>query len=61
MVHEILPATTYGYFVSLLICVLITDFLRYKPIIIVGGVASVICWSMTIWTYDKIWQAQVKK
>ncbi|CAL8142498.1 unnamed protein product [Orchesella dallaii] len=49
--REILPVTIYGHFVSLLIFLLITDLLRYRPIIILGGLSAMLCWTITIYSY----------
>ncbi|ODM96845.1 Folate transporter 1 [Orchesella cincta] len=49
--REILPITIYGHFISLLIFLLITDLLRYRPIIILGGLSAMACWTITIYSY----------
>lgn len=41
---------TYSYLAQLVIIFLITDMLRYKPLIIVNGLAGVVVWSMLLWT-----------
>ncbi|XP_011699881.1 PREDICTED: thiamine transporter 2-like isoform X2 [Wasmannia auropunctata] len=40
--HEIYPVTTYCYSLTLILMFLITDFIRYKPIIILCGLSGVI-------------------
>lgn len=52
MIREILPVTIYGHFVSLFIFLLITDLLRYRPVILLGGLSAVACWAMTIYSYN---------
>ncbi|EDX13436.1 thiamine transporter 1 [Drosophila simulans] len=50
LTHDVYPVGTYSYLVQLVFVFLITDFLRYKPLIITIGAAGVIIWSMLIWT-----------
>ncbi|XP_058823142.1 thiamine transporter 1-like [Topomyia yanbarensis] len=50
VVQEAFPIGTYSYLAQLAIIFLITDLLRYKPLIVVNGLAGVIVWSMLIWT-----------
>uniref|UniRef100_A0A182MKJ0 Reduced folate carrier n=1 Tax=Anopheles culicifacies TaxID=139723 RepID=A0A182MKJ0_9DIPT len=50
IVQEAFPIGTYSYLAQLAIIFLVTDFLRYKPIIIVNGAAGIIVWSMLTWT-----------
>ncbi|XP_077271318.1 thiamine transporter 1-like isoform X2 [Temnothorax americanus] len=38
--HEIYPVTTYSYLSTLILVFLITDFIRYKPIIILCGLSD---------------------
>ncbi|CAK9811223.1 Thiamine transporter 2 [Anthophora quadrimaculata] len=40
--QEIFPVSTYSYFATLVIIFLITDFVRYKPIIILCGISGAI-------------------
>ncbi|CAD1474843.1 unnamed protein product, partial [Heterotrigona itama] len=40
--QEIFPVSTYSYFATLIIVFLITDFVRYKPIIILCGLSGAI-------------------
>lgn len=40
--QEIFPVSTYSYFATLIIVFLITDFVRYKPIIVLCGLSGVI-------------------
>ncbi|KYQ56931.1 Thiamine transporter 1 [Trachymyrmex zeteki] len=39
--HEIYPVTTYSYLSTLILMFLITDFIRYKPIIILSGLSGI--------------------
>ncbi|XP_052902258.1 thiamine transporter 2-like [Anopheles moucheti] len=48
--QEAFPIGTYSYLAQLAVIFLVTDFLRYKPIIIVNGAAGIIVWSMLTWT-----------
>ncbi|XP_055543642.1 thiamine transporter 1-like [Wyeomyia smithii] len=50
VVQEAFPIGTYSYLTQLVVIFLVTDFLRYKPLIIVNGLAGVVVWSMLIWT-----------
>uniref|UniRef100_A0A182W031 Uncharacterized protein n=1 Tax=Anopheles minimus TaxID=112268 RepID=A0A182W031_9DIPT len=50
IVQEAFPIGTYSYLAQLAVIFLVTDFLRYKPIIIVNGAAGIIVWSMLTWT-----------
>lgn len=50
IVQEAFPIGTYSYLAQLAIIFLVTDLLRYKPIIIVNGAAGIIVWSMLTWT-----------
>ncbi|XP_050084321.1 thiamine transporter 1-like isoform X2 [Anopheles aquasalis] len=48
--QEAFPIGTYSYLAQLAVIFLVTDLLRYKPIIIVNGIAGIIVWSMLTWT-----------
>lgn len=50
VIQEAFPVGTYSYLAQLVIIFLITDMLRYKPLIIVNGLAGVVVWSMLLWT-----------
>ncbi|XP_052866984.1 thiamine transporter 1-like [Anopheles cruzii] len=50
IVQEAFPIGTYSYLAQLGVIFLVTDLLRYKPIIVVNGVAGIIVWSMLTWT-----------
>ncbi|CAO1408549.1 unnamed protein product [Diamesa tonsa] len=51
--QEIFPVGTYSYLLQLVVVFLITDFLRYKPLIIVLGTSGIAIWSMLLWTNGK--------
>ncbi|XP_025994417.1 thiamine transporter 2 [Solenopsis invicta] len=46
--HEIYPVTTYSYLSTLILMFLITDFIRYKPIIILCGLSGTITFLLII-------------
>ncbi|XP_053694288.1 thiamine transporter 1-like [Sabethes cyaneus] len=50
IVQEAFPIGTYSYLTQLVVIFLVTDLLRYKPLIVVNGLAGVVVWSMLIWT-----------
>ncbi|XP_058130692.1 thiamine transporter 2-like [Anopheles coustani] len=50
IVQEAFPIGTYSYLAQLAVIFLVTDLLRYKPIIVVNGAAGIIVWSMLTWT-----------
>ncbi|XP_059621180.1 thiamine transporter 1-like isoform X2 [Phlebotomus argentipes] len=48
--RDVYPVGTYSYAAQLIIVFLITDFLKYKPLILVLGISGVIVWSLLLWT-----------
>lgn len=42
--NEIIPVLTYSYMAVLVPAFLLTDFLRYKPVLIIQGISQVIIW-----------------
>lgn len=44
MTNEITPVLTYSYMVVLVPAFLLTDFLRYKPVLIIQGISQVVIW-----------------
>ncbi|XP_078266002.1 thiamine transporter 2-like isoform X1 [Rhinoraja longicauda] len=46
--NEIFPVWTYSYLVVLIPVFLVTDYLRYKPIIILQGISFIITWLMLL-------------
>ncbi|XP_063704598.1 thiamine transporter 2-like [Culicoides brevitarsis] len=53
--REIYPAGTFSYLAQLFIIFLITDILRYKPIIILSSICGIIMWSLMLWTDEYYW------
>lgn len=52
--QEIFPVGTYSHVIQLLIVFLITDYLRYKPLIILLGVSSAAVWGLMMIVSGKI-------
>lgn len=50
VVQDVLPIGTYSYVVQLVVAFLITDYFRYKPLIIVSGLAGTVVWSLFVWS-----------
>ncbi|KAJ6632799.1 Thiamine transporter 2 [Pseudolycoriella hygida] len=48
--REIYPWGTYSYLSLLILVFLITDMLRYKPIIIMSALVGIVLWSLLLWT-----------
>ncbi|XP_030565762.1 thiamine transporter 1 [Drosophila novamexicana] len=48
--RAVYPIGTYSYLALLIVVFLITDFLRYKPMIIANALTGIIVWSVLIWT-----------
>lgn len=48
--REVFPLSTYSHMIQLLVVFLITDFLRYKPIIILSSIVGIVCFSILLWT-----------
>ncbi|XP_004385877.1 thiamine transporter 2 [Trichechus manatus latirostris] len=46
--HEILPVWTYSYLVLLFPVFVLTDFVRYKPVIILQGISFMITWLLLL-------------
>ncbi|XP_023218399.1 thiamine transporter 1-like [Centruroides sculpturatus] len=47
---EVYPVWTYTYMGATLLVFLVTDLVRYKPIIILGSISYITCWSLLLWT-----------
>ncbi|KAB7504510.1 Thiamine transporter 1 [Armadillidium nasatum] len=47
--YEIYPVWTYAYLSLLVVVFLVTDFLRYKPVIIFEGFGYVATWCLLLW------------
>ncbi|XP_065088130.1 folate transporter 1-like [Ochlerotatus camptorhynchus] len=50
VVQDVLPVGTYSYMAQLVVAFLITDYFRYKPLIIVSGLAGTVVWSLFVWS-----------
>ncbi|OXA49037.1 folate-like transporter 2 [Folsomia candida] len=61
MIHEVLPATTGSYIVSLVLLLMVTDALYYKPIIVAGGVYNILTWAITIWKFNSVNTARIRQ
>lgn len=48
--REVYPLSTYSHMAQLLIVFLVTDFLRYKPIIILSSIIGIVVFSLLLWT-----------
>ena len=48
MTNEITPVLTYSYMVVLVPAFLLTDFLRYKPVLIIQGISQVAIWILLL-------------
>ncbi|PSN41001.1 Folate transporter 1 [Blattella germanica] len=48
-IESIFSTGTYAYLAELIFVFLLTDFLRYKPVIILDGIFAIITWSLLIW------------
>ncbi|XP_055533314.1 thiamine transporter 1-like [Wyeomyia smithii] len=53
--RNIFPVGTYSFGIQLVITFLVTDYLRYKPLIVLSGVAGVVHWTLFIWTNQLRW------
>ncbi|XP_060602461.1 thiamine transporter 2-like isoform X1 [Ruditapes philippinarum] len=47
--NEIYPWWTYSYLIWLVPVFLLTDFLRYKPVLIIDGAAAIGTWALLLW------------
>lgn len=48
MTNEITPVLTYSYMAVLVPAFLLTDFLRYKPVLVIQGVSQVVIWLLLL-------------
>lgn len=53
--REIYPFGTYSVLVQLIFVFLVTDILRYKPIIILSACAGIVLFAILLWTYT-VWE-----
>ncbi|XP_058811529.1 folate transporter 1-like [Topomyia yanbarensis] len=59
VVQDVFPIGTYSYMAQLVVVFLITDYFRYKPLIIVAGLAGTLVWSMFVWCGSSLRALQV--
>lgn len=52
--QDIFPIGTYSYLSQLVVIFLVTDLLRYKPLIILLSACGVTIWSMLLWTHTVV-------
>ncbi|XP_032592950.1 thiamine transporter 1 isoform X2 [Drosophila grimshawi] len=48
--RAVYPIGTYSYLGLLIVVFLVTDFLRYKPMIVANALTGIVIWSVLIWT-----------
>ncbi|XP_028037691.1 thiamine transporter 2-like [Bombyx mandarina] len=53
--REIYPVGTYSYLAQLVLVFLITDFLRFKPVIILSGLSGITVYCILLWTSSIKW------
>ncbi|ODM96230.1 Thiamine transporter 1 [Orchesella cincta] len=49
LVHKAFPSYTYTYLATLAVVFLVTDYLRYRSVVIFEGIAYVLCWITLTW------------
>ncbi|XP_063709074.1 folate transporter 1-like [Culicoides brevitarsis] len=54
VLRDVYPIGTYSYMVLAIVAFLITDYLRYKPLIFVSGLTGIITWSLILWSQSLI-------
>ncbi|XP_069952696.1 thiamine transporter 1 isoform X3 [Cherax quadricarinatus] len=47
--YDVYPVWTYSYLSLLVVVFLLTDLLRYKPVIVFEGIGYVVTWSLLLW------------
>lgn len=52
--QSVFPVGTYSYLTFLIVMFLITDFCRYKPLIVLLGICGIVIWSLFLWTSSLI-------
>lgn len=53
--QQVFPVGTYSYGVQLVITFLVTDYFRYKPLIILSALAGIVYYVLFIWTKALAW------
>ncbi|OXA38671.1 Folate-like transporter 2 [Folsomia candida] len=61
MIHEVIPAICPALIFSLVILIMVTDVLNYKPVIVFGSICSIVTWMVTIWFYDGVQLARIRQ
>ncbi|OXA45866.1 Thiamine transporter 2 [Folsomia candida] len=61
MIHEVIPAICPALIYSLVILIIVTDALNYKPVIVFGSICSIVTWTVTIWFYDGVQLARIRQ
>ncbi|KAG6447998.1 reduced folate transporter [Manduca sexta] len=55
LTREVYPVGTYSYLSLLIVVFLITDFLRFKPVIILSGLSGIAVYAILLWTTSLEW------
>ncbi|KAI5642357.1 reduced folate carrier domain-containing protein [Phthorimaea operculella] len=53
--RDVYPVGTYSYLAQLVVIFLITDFLRFKPVIILSGLSGIAVYCILLWTESLEW------
>ncbi|XP_049887830.1 reduced folate transporter-like isoform X2 [Pectinophora gossypiella] len=53
--RDVYPVGTYSYLAQLVVIFLITDFLRFKPVIILSGLSGIAVYAILLWTESLEW------
>ncbi|XP_048005785.1 thiamine transporter 1-like isoform X3 [Leguminivora glycinivorella] len=53
--RDVYPVGTYSYMAVLIVIFLITDFLRFKPVIILSGLCGISIYAILLWTTSIEW------
>ncbi|KAJ2943936.1 hypothetical protein O0L34_g8258 [Tuta absoluta] len=53
--RDVYPVGTYSYLAQLVVIFLITDFLRFKPVIILSGLSGIAVYCILLWTTSLEW------
>lgn len=55
VLRDIYPVGTYSYMAQAVLVFLLTDFLRYKPLIVLSGLMGIVVWSLFLWGNSLRW------
>ena len=47
--HDVYPVWTYSYLAILILVFLVTDLVKYKPVIILEGFSYILTWILLLW------------